>query len=133
MGLLQALFVYTIACIVGFYISVRLAIRYFCNPSAFPVKKRDRPPACLIDPALGTHGYLSLKVSIQNMICNVFFYSRLWSIFRHSLMSHTHSRKLAYTRVIIYLAYETERRGRLVSTPLSFRRGPKPQPEDRLS
>lgn len=81
MTLLHALFAYTIACIVGFYISVRLAIRYISNPSAFPVKKRDKPPPCLTDPALGQHGYLSLKVSTHKMFCNGFFHSRLSSIF----------------------------------------------------
>jgi hypothetical protein len=63
MALLQTVLVYTIACIAGFYTSLRLAIRYVSNPSAFPVKKRDKPPNCLTDPDLGIHGYLSLKVS----------------------------------------------------------------------
>lgn len=63
MALLQTVIVYTIGCIVGLYISIRLAIRYICNPSAFPVKKRETPPACLTDPQHGNHGYLSLKVS----------------------------------------------------------------------
>jgi hypothetical protein len=63
MALLQTVLVYTIACIAGFYTAVRLAVRYVSNPSAFPVKKRDKPPNCLKDPDLGIHGYLSLKVS----------------------------------------------------------------------
>ena len=79
MAVLQTLLVYTIACIVGLYISVRLAIRYISNPSAFPVKKRDKPPACLTDPKHGNHGYLSLKVSIHwyGFLCpkNVCVYS----------------------------------------------------------
>lgn len=61
MALLQTVFVYTIACITGVYIAIRLAIRYITNPSAFPVKKRDKPPTCLTDPEHGNHGYLSLK------------------------------------------------------------------------
>jgi hypothetical protein len=65
MALLQTILVYIIACIVGFYVSVRLAIRYISNPSAFPVKKRDKPPKCLADPDLGIHGYLSLNVSTR--------------------------------------------------------------------
>lgn len=65
MALLQTVIVYTIACIGGLYISIGLAIRYLCNPSAFPVKKRETPPACLKDPQHGDHGYLSLKVSTR--------------------------------------------------------------------
>jgi hypothetical protein len=70
MALLQSLIVYTIAFFVGLYMSLRLAIRYVLNPSAFPVKKRDTPPKCLTDPDLGIHGYLSLKVSTYLFFSN---------------------------------------------------------------
>lgn len=60
MGLLNYLFVYTIASVIGLYRALELAFRYITDPSAFHVKKRDKPPECLTDPAHGMHGYLSL-------------------------------------------------------------------------
>ncbi|KAJ4426903.1 hypothetical protein ANN_26702 [Periplaneta americana] len=48
---------------------IELAFRYITNPSAFQVKKRDKPPECLTDPVHGTHGYFSLKIYDVSIIC----------------------------------------------------------------
>lgn len=61
MGFLHNCFVYTVASVIGLLRGIELAFRYITNPSAFQVKKRDKPPECLTDPVHGTHGYFSLK------------------------------------------------------------------------
>lgn len=62
-----------VACVVGFFygcmVFLGMVWRFIRGPLAFSKelfyrKKRDVPPACLNDPALGTHGFIHLEVSI---------------------------------------------------------------------
>ena len=72
----------------GFLVSCYLTFSIIKNRSTyFHTKRRDVPPNCLKDPALGTHHFIQLKV-LENYLKNRFIYKLNLYFIMTSLKGH---------------------------------------------